>query len=88
MAGSGSNLLGRSWLQELAMEMHPVHQFESFLQGDPAQNNQLEQLLRKHVAVFKEELGTLKGLIAVIHMDLEAKPKLWSPDQSLMQSDP
>lgn len=61
LAGSRPNLLGMSWLKELAMEMHPVHQFESFLQGDPASNNQLEQLLRKHVAVFKEELGTLKG---------------------------
>lgn len=52
VAGSGPNLLGRSWLQELVMEVHPVHQVESLHQGAPARNNQLEQLLRKHEAVF------------------------------------
>lgn len=74
VAGSGPNLLGRSWLQDLAMEVHTVHQVEA-----TNNNNGLVQVLMKHEAVFKEELGTLKGVKAVIHVDPEAKPKFFKP---------
>lgn len=60
VAGSGPNLLGRSWLQEVALEVRTIHQVEYTCRGPPASNNKLEQLLRKHEAAFEDELGTLK----------------------------
>lgn len=79
VAGAGPNLLGRSWLQELAMEVHTIHKVEHHCPVGPASTDQLEQLLKKHEMVFEEELGTLKGLKAVIQVDPDAKPKFFKP---------
>ncbi|XP_061584204.1 LOW QUALITY PROTEIN: uncharacterized protein K02A2.6-like [Cololabis saira] len=80
VAGSGPNLLGRSWLQALAMEVHSLHQVESAPNNPPKPGStRLEEVLMKHDAVFKDELGTLKGIKATIHVDAEAKPKFFKP---------
>lgn len=79
VAGPGPNLLGQSWLQELSMEVHPVHKVEHHDPVAPTSTDQLEQLFKKHEVAFKEELGTLKGFQAVIHVDPDAKPKFFKP---------
>lgn len=84
VAGSGPNLLGRSWLQEVALEVRTVHQVEYTCRGPPASNNKLEQLLRKHEAAFEDELGTLKQLSVLIRTPSRSSS---SPCQSLMRSD-
>lgn len=73
VAGSGPNLLGRSWLKELGLEVHTIHQVET------TPNNRMEQVLKRHEAVFKEERGTLKDIKATIHVDPEAKPRFFKP---------
>lgn len=82
VAGSGPHLLGRSWLQELALEVHTVHQVAYTCRGPPASDNKLEQLLRKHEAAFEDERGTLKQLSVLIRTP---SPSSSSPCQSLMR---
>lgn len=71
--GGGPNLLGRSWLQELAMMDQLVHKVESEPQL------QLEEILKRHAEVFKEGLGQLKGFKAKINVDREAQPRFCKP---------
>lgn len=71
--GEGPNLLGRSWLQELAMMDQLVNKVES----EP--HLQLEEILERHAELFKEGLGQLKGGTAKINVDREAKPRFCKP---------
>ncbi len=71
VAGSGPNLLGRSWLAELELwERKNKIQTSS---------ERLQDILKKHEIVFKEELGTLKGTTAKIHVVSGAKPHFVKP---------
>lgn len=67
VAGSGPNLLGRSWLSELELSWEKVSKIKD-------SSELLQDILRKHENVFKEELGTLKGATAKIHVPSNAKP--------------
>ena len=71
--GEGPNLLGRSWLQELAMAEQLINRVES------APPLQLEKMLERHSEVFKEGLGQLKGVTAKINVDREAQPRFCKP---------
>ncbi|XP_063052002.1 uncharacterized protein K02A2.6-like [Engraulis encrasicolus] len=73
VGGEGPNLLGRSWLQELAMMNEIVNKVE--LQP----KLQLEGILERHAEVFKEGLGQLKGVTAKINVDREAQPRFCKP---------
>uniref|UniRef100_A0A3Q2PSJ4 CCHC-type domain-containing protein n=1 Tax=Fundulus heteroclitus TaxID=8078 RepID=A0A3Q2PSJ4_FUNHE len=71
--GEGPNLLGQSWLQELAMMDQLVNKVES------QPKLQLEGIVERHAEVFKEGLGQLKGVTAKINVDREAQPRLCKP---------
>ncbi|KAI4895675.1 hypothetical protein NFI96_020671 [Prochilodus magdalenae] len=71
--GDGPNLLGRAWLKELALEIHPIHKVAVKCKL------KLEEVLGEHADVFKEELGQLKGTKATIQVDKEAQPKFYKP---------
>ncbi|XP_037398305.1 uncharacterized protein K02A2.6-like [Pygocentrus nattereri] len=73
VGGKGPNLLGRSWLQELAMMDQLVTQVKS------QPKLQLEGILERHAEVFKEGLGQLKGVTAKITVDREAQPRFCKP---------
>ena len=47
--GKGPNLLGRDWLSSAQLNWQKIHSLQSY------------SLLDKHVEIFKEGLGTLKG---------------------------
>ena len=59
--GSGPSLFGRDW-----------HSINSIKAGD---STTLTKLLQKQEAVFKDELGLVKGVSAKIQIKANAKPK-------------
>ena len=65
--GSGPSLLGRDWLQKIRLNWAEVRSLK-------AASTTLEQVLVKHSGLFKDELGTIKGVTAKFHVDPNAKP--------------
>lgn len=72
--GSGPNLLGRWWLRQVALDWTEI----KHVSASP-KSLTLQQVLSKHESVFKEELGTLKGFKATIHVPAEATPRFYRP---------
>lgn len=70
--GSGTSLLGRGWLKALKVDWQPVHKIEDT-------ENTLQGVLSRHEAVFKAELGMLKGFTAKIHVANDATPCFYNP---------
>lgn len=64
--GEGPSLLGRDWLEHLRLDWQQIHQLNC---------TSLENVLQKHVRVFKEGLGTLKGHETTIHIDPSVSPR-------------
>ena len=64
--GRGPSLLGRNWLTQLCLNWQEIFSVRT--------NHSLESLLKQHEGVFKDELGTLKGIEAKLHVDPQAKP--------------
>ena len=66
--GAGPNLLGRDWLRVIKMNWKTRFKVKE-------DHLELSQVLELYNEVFKDELGTLKGTKAKIHVDANAKPK-------------
>ena len=66
VATEGPSLLGRNWLEKLRLDWRQLNYFS---------NNRVNTVLQRHTQVFKEELGTLKGCKAAIHVDPTATPR-------------
>ena len=64
--GNGPSLLGRNWLTKLRLNWQEIFSVRT--------NHSLESLLKQYEGVFKDELGTLKGIEAKLHVDPQAKP--------------
>ncbi len=65
--GGGPSLLGVDWLEKLKLDWSRVHQVST--------ETELQKLLTKHSALFKEELGQVKGIPAKLHLKPGAQPK-------------
>lgn len=63
----GPNLLGRDWLKLFPGLVQDLHYQTS-------ESEKLSKILKKHEDVFKDGLGTLKGVKAKIHVEENAKP--------------
>ena len=74
--GRGPSLVGRNWLHQLKLNWQPLFQVRS-LRTSPLQL--LNQILHKRAAVFRDELGTLKGVTATIHVEEGAHPRYFRP---------
>ena len=66
MRGVGPSLLGRNWLQNVQFDWQEVFW---------SHNVALTKLLEKYNTVFSEELGTVKGFRAKIHVEPQVSPK-------------
>ena len=66
----GPSLLGRDWLRVLQLDWKELH---SIRQQSSAQS--LQSLLEKHSGVFKDELGSVKGVQVHIHVKADATPR-------------
>ena len=66
--GSGPSLLGRDWLGKLRLDWSKLYSIWS-------QHSALDNVLAKHQALFKDELGTVRGTTAKIHVAPEVHPR-------------
>ena len=73
VAGEGSSLFGRDWLQVIKLDWTKIHQ----ISGTPPTTSQ--PLLEKHKAVFQDELGLIKGVSAKIYVNSTARPQFYKP---------
>ena len=71
VAGRGPSLLGRDWLQHIRLDWKALHQV-----GTPLT---LADFLDRHKALFRNELGTVKGTSAKLHVDPQTKPRFYKP---------
>ena len=46
----------------------------------------LENVLKRHEEVFKDELGTVRGIKVSIHVDTDARPRFYKVRPFLMRS--
>lgn len=67
LEGGGPALLGRNWLEKIKVNWSHVNKLSST-------NVKLDSLLQKYAEVFDDNLGTLKGLKAKIHVDPAVTP--------------
>lgn len=68
------------WAEIKHLAHHPQSlKLEPVYTADHSQPLTLEHMLQKHEGVFKEELGTLKGFQATIHVPDNAAPRFYRP---------
>ncbi|KAG7526603.1 putative protein K02A2.6-like [Solea senegalensis] len=79
--GEGPSLLGRGWLEEINLDWREIKNSRKNrkLHHVKTTESTLQQVLSKHEDVFKEELGTLKGMKAAIHVKSDATPRFFRP---------
>ena len=73
VTGGGTSLLGRDWLRHLKLNWCELNHLRI------ATRLKLENVLKKHADVFKEELGKVTGMEVKIHMDPDAQPQFFRP---------
>ena len=70
--GSGPSLLGQNWLHHIRLNWKQI--FNEFKLGEENESVELKTILDS--AVFKEELGTMKGTEVHMNLKLDVKPRL------------
>ena len=65
--GQGPNLLGRDLLQHIRLNWQEIFCLQ--------RTSPLQHILQQHQDVFKEELGTMKGLTAKLYVDGSVTPR-------------
>ena len=70
VAGEGPSLLGRDWLSELKLDWSKVNHMNHTQTG-------CQDILDRHSALFKEELGRVQGRNARFHIKAEVQPKFY-----------
>ena len=65
--GKGPSLLGRDWLTCMRLNWRSLFKVQK--------RNSLKEILERHKTVFQNELGTIQGTTAKIHVDLNVCPK-------------
>ena len=66
--GGGPSLLGRDWLRKIKLDWHEIKYAHT-----------TEDILQRYSDVFREELGTLKGVTVKLHVDPDAAPCFFKP---------
>lgn len=66
--GSGSSPLGRDWLHKIKLKRHEIKYAQT-----------TESILQQLKAVFRDVLGTLKGVTVKLQIDPNAKPRFYKP---------
>ena len=68
--GEGPSLFGRNWLSMIKLNWGAINQVTTQV---------YKKVLDKYPEVFKDELGTLQGTRAKIHVDPQATPRFFKP---------
>lgn len=69
--GNGPSLVGRDWLGKMRLDWGEIHRLQTPVG--------LDEILQRRAAVFREGLGTLKGMEVSLHVDQEARPRFFKP---------
>ena len=81
--GEGPSLLGRGWLEDIHLnwkEIKSRHGARAAIQNlTVGDKTTLQRVLSQNEGVFKEEMGTLKGTKATIHVKENASPRFFRP---------
>lgn len=72
--GNGTALLGRSWLSEIKLDWQSLKQ-----QWIPVHNMQFQDVLSSYPELFKDEIGTMKGVKVSLAVDSLVAPKFFRP---------
>ena len=72
VGGEGPSLLGRDWLGRLRLDWREIHSINATLVT-------LEAVLSKHSNLFRNELSTISGIKAKLHVKPGAKPRFHRP---------
>ena len=67
--GCGSSLFGRDWLEHIQLDWSSIHSVVT--------HSAIQSLLEKHSSLFREDLGTLKGTKAKIHVPSNVQPRFF-----------
>ena len=67
--GCGSSLFGRDWLEHIQLDWSSIHSVVT--------HSAIQSLLEKHSSLFREDLGTLKGSKAKIHVPSNVQPRFF-----------
>jgi len=67
--GNGPSLFGRNWLSSITLDWREIKRLSTGVDG----------LLQQYQEIFKDELGTLKGIYAKLTVKPEATPKFFKP---------
>ena len=70
--GNGPSLLGRDWLKQLRLNWTQI----SMIQNS---STQLEDLMKEYSEIFRDELGTVRGFQASLHLKGSPQPKFFRP---------
>ena len=70
--GDGPSLLGRDWLKQLRQNWTQI----SMVQNS---STQLEDLMKEYSENFRDELGTVRGFQASLHLKGSPQPKFFRP---------
>ena len=65
MKGQGPTRFGRNWLRDIKLNWGSIKQI----------SNDLDNMLSNHLAVFKDELGTMQGVKANLFVNSDSRPK-------------
>ena len=71
--GGGPSLFGRDWLQHIQLDWRTLSNVST------ANKLSLSTVLTRHTAVFKDELGRVRGTSAKLHVDTQARPRFFKP---------
>ena len=69
VAGDGPSLLGRDWLMKFRLN------WKELFAVSARSEETLPSVLSRHEELFREELGTVKGIQVAIHVEPEARPR-------------
>ena len=70
--GSGPSLLGRDWLSKIQLNWKEIHKIHT-------KQTSLEEIHTDHSSLFKDELGSIKGTTAKLHINPDVRPRFFRP---------
>ena len=73
IAGKGPSLLGRNWLNHIALNWKKVFAVRTL------RLESLNKLMQRHKSLFSEGLGTIEPYRATLHIQPGAKPRFFKP---------
>ena len=74
VAGDGPTLLGRNWLKYIRLDWKEIHAV-----SEKQTSHNLADLVRKHNALFSEELGKISPYKATLQVRPYARPRFFKP---------